>query len=443
MRHTCIFWITVFSAGFGCAGSPQAPSSHVATRETTTAIAERLAKNPSGLSSNEDAQMLRAVGPTALDLLIADAGATPSAAQKERIDEVAQQRDAYASHLYWYTDLEAAKRAAKTSGKPIVALRMLGNLTDELSCANSRFFRTALYPNKEVSAELHDRFILYWSAERPAPTITIDFHDGRKIERTVTGNSLHYVLDAEGRPLDAIPGLYSPHAFLQALNDSLMLADSLASLNDGARSEALREYHRRGLAAERARWSADFATARLPAQAFLVADTSSAPNQPDMAPANLAIPIAVGKALVEAPMVNAMMPSSPPPVDPIDTVPWSVLSAARRNDTHLDSASRALIRAKHPMDWSDATAPHALSDSDLDHVIDNFEKAMAEDTEKNELSLHASIHAWLVAEPAIDFAALNKRVYDNLFLTPRSDPWLGLVPPGTFTGIENDGVIPR
>ena len=95
------------------------------------------------------------------------------------------------------------------------------------------------------------------------------------------------------------------------------------------------------------------------------------------------------------------------------------------------------------MDWSDASAPRPLSDSDLDRVIDNFEKAMAEDTEKNELSLHASIHAWLAADPTIDFAALNKRVYDNLFLTPRSDPWLGLVPPATFTGIENDGVIQR
>src|SRR4029077_6429995 len=123
---------------------------------------------------------------------------------------VAEQRDAYASHLYWYTDLEAAKSAARASHKPILALRMLGNLTEELSCANSRFFRTVLYPNEKVSADLREGFILYWSSERPAPKITIDFGDGRKIERTVTGNSIHYVLDENGNPIDAIPGLYSP-----------------------------------------------------------------------------------------------------------------------------------------------------------------------------------------------------------------------------------------
>jgi hypothetical protein len=32
-------------------------------------------------------------------------------------------------------------------------------------------------------------------------------------------------------------------------------------------------------------------------------------------------------------------------------------------------------------------------------------------------------------------------VYAELFLTPKSDPWLGLVPPGAFSGIENDGVV--
>ena len=48
----------------------------------------------------------------------------------------------YTSQLYWYTDLEAAKAQAKRLGKPILSLRLLGKLTDEFSCANSRFFRT-------------------------------------------------------------------------------------------------------------------------------------------------------------------------------------------------------------------------------------------------------------------------------------------------------------
>ena len=36
---------------------------------------------------------------------------------------------------------------------------------------------------------------------------------------------------------------------------------------------------------------------------------------------------------------------------------------------------------------------------------------------------------------------LNARVYANLFLTPDSDPWLGLAPADTFTGLENNGLV--
>ena len=44
------------------------------------------------------------------------------------LDTVAMQKDAYASHLYWYTDIEEAKRIAKVKNKPILTLRLLGNL---------------------------------------------------------------------------------------------------------------------------------------------------------------------------------------------------------------------------------------------------------------------------------------------------------------------------
>src|SRR6266498_771876 len=67
------------------------------------------------------------------------------------LDAVGRQRDCYASQLYWYTDLEQAKAAAKAAGKPILSLRLLGGLDEEFSCANSRFFRTTLYANRDVA----------------------------------------------------------------------------------------------------------------------------------------------------------------------------------------------------------------------------------------------------------------------------------------------------
>lgn len=150
----------------------------------------------------------------------------PKPEVKTALDQLCQQRDCYASQLYWYTDLEQAKAAAKITGKPILSLRLLGRLDTELSCANSRFFRVALYPNAAISQTLRKDFILHWQTVRPAPKITIDFGDGRKLERTITGNSIHYILDSDGRPLDAIPGLYGPQAFLKQLQQGQKIAKS-------------------------------------------------------------------------------------------------------------------------------------------------------------------------------------------------------------------------
>ena len=85
------------------------------------------------------------------------------------LDTVAMQKDAYTSHLYWYTDLDEAKKVAKSQNKPILTLRLLGNLNEEFSCANSRLFRAILYSNADISKYLRDNYILHWRSVRPAP----------------------------------------------------------------------------------------------------------------------------------------------------------------------------------------------------------------------------------------------------------------------------------
>jgi len=144
------------------------------------------------------------------------------------LDAVGGQRDCYASRLFWRTNFDDAKAEAQRTGKPILSLRLLGNLDEELSCANSRFFRTTLYANKEVSDYLRDHFVLHWKSVRPVPHITIDFGDGRKIDRTITGNSIHYVLDAKGEVIDALPGLYGAPAFLTGLKNAEQTAKQFA-----------------------------------------------------------------------------------------------------------------------------------------------------------------------------------------------------------------------
>jgi hypothetical protein len=86
-----------------------------------------------------------------------------------------------------------------------------------------------------------------------------------------------------------------------------------------------------------------------------------------------------------------------------------------------------------------------LTDEEVDALVKGFESSMAADTAKNELVHHAVIHRWLGEAARTrsgddDFAKLNARVYAELFKTPASDPWLGLVPPSVFTGIQDDGI---
>ena len=114
---------------------------------------------------------LRSMGPDGLNALL-QRHAPLLATQDERddrwrrlraaLDSVAGQKDAHASRLYWHTNFDQAKAEAGKTRRPILSLRLLGNLDEELSCANSRFFRTTLYANKEVSDYLRAHFVLHW-----------------------------------------------------------------------------------------------------------------------------------------------------------------------------------------------------------------------------------------------------------------------------------------
>jgi hypothetical protein len=142
------------------------------------------------------------------------------------------------AQLFWFTDLARATAEAQRARRPILSLRLLGRLDEELSCANSRFFRKLLYPDPAIHALLRDRFVLHWQSLRPVPIVTIDFGDGRRIVKPLTGNSAHLVLDAAGRPVDALPGLFDAATFAQLLGRAHEMATAprahLATLHRNA-----------------------------------------------------------------------------------------------------------------------------------------------------------------------------------------------------------------
>lgn len=394
---------------------------------------------------------LRAMGPAGLQTMLAihaeeikrhmsAPNATDDAAWQRlsaALDAVSQQYDSAASGLYWYTDFAEAQAAARRSGKPILSLRLLGNLNEEFSCANSRFFRTVLYANAQVSSALRERFILHWKSVRPVPRVTIDYGDGRKLERTLTGNSIHYILDAEGRPIDALPGLYGPQAFLRELERAAAVARQTINQPDAARAETLRSYHQSRVEALTQAWKADVQKSggRMPEELSTDAADGQSPS------ARAASRRAMSKAVTEVSIINSITYESQLLTDTTDSETWNKIAAQHVADAQLDANSIALMRRQSMKQASAQETPAQGSEQQLARLVQNFQSYLALDTIRNEYLMHIRLHAWLTSFRFRDnLEGFNEKVYSELFLTPRTDPWLGLFSPNTYTALDGGGI---
>ncbi|WP_428306334.1 hypothetical protein [Lacipirellula sp.] len=410
-------------------------------------------RDPGVMQLDQEAAALRAKGPAGLLSALERYSSTSDNDEAERlkqlVDQVAGQRDATASRLYWYTDLEQAKLAAAESGRPILSLRMLGKLTDEYSCANSRFFRTALYANAEISDYLRDHFVLHWESVRPVPRVTVDFGDGRTLERTLTGNSAHYVLDATGAPVDALPGLYGPQAFLQWLERSHDLASRYVKISsEMGRQRFLQEYHthRELVIAEQLRADlAEVAPELLnPPTYSLQSKASPAELQRRHPTALQAARVAVSKSLVETKLVAPFAPAGEALAEQDERF-WQVIAARHADEAKLDAQSVALMRGKVPREIADAAMRATYSKRKVENpllkIVGDFERSLAVDGVRNEYTLHRTIHNWFANGTATqEVGPLNERVYAELFLTPSSDPWLGLTAGDAYAALDQGGL---
>lgn len=366
------------------------------------------------------------------------------------IDQIGGQRSCTVSRLYWYTDLEQAKAAAVRTGRPILSLRMLGKLTDEFSCANSRFFRTALYSNKEISDHLRDNFILHWQSVRPVPRVTIDFGDGRKLERTLTGNSAHYVLAASGEPLDVLPGLYSPQAFRQWLELMRKFHGDYAASEPEQRPIKLAAFHRERRADVYRQWSSDVEQLGGKQYSLVIARLNSAiesaratGNENPLAAA--AGRLAESKRAAETPLLRFANFSGPWIENSMDEPLWQAIANLHRQDVKLDQASVALMDREFPRAAvaGQLAAGKSRQENPVLRMVRLFETSMTLDTVRNEYLLHRQIHEQFADgdTKTADVDTLNEWVYAELFLTPSRDPWLGLAPRDVYTALENDGRV--
>ncbi|MGC4031240.1 MAG: hypothetical protein QM754_05770 [Tepidisphaeraceae bacterium] len=343
--------------------------------------------------------------PEALKEALSAYDKNPTADNAKIVDAVAGQKDAAVSRLFWYTDLDQALAAAKASGRPVLSLRLLGKLDEDLSCANSRFFRTTLYANQQIAAYLRENYVLHWESVRPAPVLTVDYGDGRKIVTTITGNSIHYVLTPDGDIADALPGLYSPGRFLELIKEA-----------DTASRKATHD---------RVDRFASLAKVGPPVKVI------GASARPDAAPASKppaagrAADIARTKVTIERPTVHVFSRS-------IDRYAgrWRILPAAVEA-VKFDDASLELMRKKMPAD---------TTKSDMLEMLNTLRRTMLEDQMLNEFELRPRIMAQLAAVPDVSLKDLNNWVYTNVFETPGNDPWIGLKA-DAFNGVENGGLV--
>ncbi len=378
---------------------------------------------------------LRAMGSVGLDALFARYAAdidrfvkTGNATTEWKriaaaLDTVAMQKDAYTSHLYWYTDLAQAQAVAKKTSKPILTLRLLGNLNEEFSCANSRLFRSILYSNAGVSKYLRDNYILHWKSVRPAPRITIDFGDGRKIERTVTGNSIHYIIDSDGQIIDALAGLYGPTAFLNYLQKSHDLVTTTAKMTAAEKQKSLLTFRKTNFDTIKKNRDAAVANAGV---------TFSEPQN-----TTAALPVmerAISKAIVVDEVSLLRVYDDFSRFEPqIDLTAWNKLAKNYSPEAGIDAASNAFIRRQN--------RNTGLAEKEFAGLFTKLENFIALDTTRNDFLFHTKLYEWLNARRPMNLDTFNSQVYDVLFKTPDYDKWLGLYSSDVYTALDGNGII--
>lgn len=384
---------------------------------------------------------LRDLGPAAVPALLEtiendETRAADPSQWSDRLDAVCGMKDCAAARLFWFTDLSAALEQARDTGRPVLSLRLLGRLDEELSCANSRLFRLALYTHPQISRVVRDGWVLHWHTVREVPTVSIRFGPDRAgperfLEGTVTGNSIHYVLDTQGRIVDALPGLYGPGALVDALTIARLRAVEAGGEPDSQFVVAQARYHRERARAARRALEHDLKRLGVPRPVKVVqalerrtADPGS--RRSGEAPsATLALPRAMTKAAIETEVIDAVALDPGSSGDAASALDWPAVGALHPEwngpiPVNVEALRRRLPAGAHP-------GP----------ALATLKRLFLADTAQNEYSLRPVLRRWLAeSAPQRDLEAFDERVYADLFLTPLSDPWLGLSPDNLYTALR-------
>ena len=224
--------------------------------------------------------------------------------------------------------------------------------------------------------------------------------------------------------IDAIPGLYSPSAFLDYLRRGNEMNAALRSIIPAQQSLALMKFRKMNFDRIIAERNKAIETAGVQ-----MTETKSGSL------AILAAPMAVAKAIVvdEYSIIRVYDDFAKFEAG-LKFDDWEKLAKIYSPHPQPDAASVAFIRRQN--------LKTGLSEDDFKALYAKLDKFIALDTTRNDFLFHAKLYEWLNQGRGLgDLEALNSRVYDEIFQTPDYDKWLGLYSSDVYTALDGNGII--
>lgn len=287
-----------------------------------------------------------------------------------------------------------------------------------------------LFSHRDLAEWMGATFECAWESVRDVPKVTVDFGGGNVVRRTLHGNVVTWVTDADGRAIEALGGLYEPAAYRARLEQAAMFAALLREQEtDAARDAAFADWH--GRQAERlAAGAAALVVERTidPAYAlakFRVEDMFKhviAEPRPPQVPETSILRIAgvpemrsASKLRAEGPTERALAGDN----GDGGAKPEKAIADVGAAKT-LAEGSAGVLRAPlldRPRPTGEILeAPGVRADRGL----------LAQDTAAGETIHRPAIHALLARSGRVPYATLSRAVYRDVLHLDLDDPWLGL-----------------
>jgi hypothetical protein len=259
-----------------------------------------------------------------------------------------------------------------------------------------------LFSQDRVAKFINAHFEPTWESVRPVPLVRIDFGNGTVLTRTLHGNILTSVCTPEGQVLDALPGIYTPDAYLDRLEQLRLLAGYTRLQAPAKRPAFVRAYHLRQVAALKKGKPPEVFVAQPLRMAFR------------------------SKSRIELPLEKVLQAG---------VAPRPVAQAARKGAAQL--LARVPKSAYISKSAIEVPVEKVVTMSREDLA---FWVALEEDTRLNEGPRRRQIHAMLGTAGLARPAKVTRPIYKEVLHADLDDPYLGLGKAlfGTYPFAEED-----